>query len=58
MISIVLWGPLGGIISSLLAYPYGLLAMVLSYFAGFMVFSLVAGLFTYSRTPIADHKGL
>lgn len=45
MVAIVFWAPVGGILSSLLAYPYGGLAMTLAYIGGFMAFSLITGLF-------------
>jgi fructose-specific phosphotransferase system IIC component len=55
MISIVFWAPVGGIISSSLAYPYGALAMVFAYLAGFVVSSFMTGLLTYPKyTRLGD----
>lgn len=44
MVAIVFWAPVGGILSSLIAYPYGGLAMTLAYIGGFTAFTLITGL--------------
>ncbi len=49
MVGIVFWGPAGGIVSSALVYPYGVLMMVLAYIGGFLVFSLITGLTTHLK---------
>ena len=55
---VILYAAFGGIISCLLAYPYGWLGMILAYVAGSIAFPLIAGLLTYNRPPkLRDEKG-